>query len=161
MSGRRRALEVASGLRGEYGARGRIGSQLDRLDAGRHVLRYTLSVDTRTDRAPLASPIEQHVRPDDVCLDEVARLEDGAVDVGLGRQVDHGSHPSPACATALGVCNVPLVEFVRDVEEVLSAARVGQLVEDDDGVTCRREAASDWPPMNPQAPVTRTRTAPC
>ena len=83
------------------------------------------------------------MRPDDVCLDEVARLEDRAVDVGLGRQVDHGLTPLARLCDRLGVGDVPLVELVRHVEEVLSVARVGQLVEDDDGVTCRSEAASD------------------
>ena len=68
------------------------------------------------------------------------------------------SQPAGGAGDSLRVGDVAWLELVLDAVEVLLAARVGQLVEHDDLVPAETSRLTKWLPMNPQPPVTRTRT---
>jgi len=58
------------------------------------------------------------VRPEDVRPDEVSGLEDGAIDVRLGGEVDDRLAAGAGLGDGLRVRDVPLVELVGDALEV-------------------------------------------
>src|ERR687891_806874 len=136
-------LEVAAGLRGRVRARGTQRILLARRDAHGHVAVYLVRGDLEEARSGLASPLEEDVRPVHVRADEVARLEDGPVDVALRGEVDHGPAPAPGPRDRVRISDVSLDELAVDTFDVGRIARVGQLVEDDDLVAPGDEALDE------------------
>ena len=66
------------------------------------------------------------------------------------------SHPAAARATASGR-RCPSDEFVLDAVEIGRVARIGELVEHDDGRPPSARRRTKCEPMNPAPPVTSTR----
>ena len=88
-----------------------------------------------------ARVVEQHLRTEHVGADELGRPEDRAVDVRLGREVDDRVAALRRGRDRVGIHDVAVVELVLEAVEVRAVAGVGELVEDDDLVACRDEAA--------------------
>jgi hypothetical protein len=76
-------------------------------------------------------------------VDEIEGLEDRAVDVGLGGEVEDRLAALGGLGNRLGVGDVALHEAVLDPLEVGRVTRVGQLVEHDDVHALRCEAPDE------------------
>ena len=137
----REHLQVAAGLRGGVRARRAQRVVLGGRDAGGDVAVDLVGRDLDEPGAVLARPLEQHVRPEDVGLDELGRAEDRAVDVRLGGEVDDGVAARAGPRDRLGVADVALDEPQSQPVEVRRVAGVRQLVEHDDLVAGRASAA--------------------
>ena len=83
----------------------------------------------------LARDLEQSIRPDDICLNEVARAVDRAIDMCFGGQVHDriGGKIEKRGAQSRGVADVDLFEamprFFPNLREIVEAARIRQLVD--------------------------------
>ena len=130
--------QVAAGFAGGVRAAWRERVRLLRL-AGRHVAVDLVGADL--EEPPELRPsrrFEQHPGAPDVGLDEGTGVEDRAVDVRLGGEVDDGVGLRDERLDDVGVGDVALHErearTVAEVGDVARVARVGQLVEDGDSV---------------------------
>ena len=149
------ALHVAAGL-----ARGVRAARVQRVVLFRPCGRRHLAVDlvggdvqhALDASAGFGDGRQQAVGAVDVGLDERRRLQQRAVDVALGGEVDDGVDLVDQLPDELGVADVALHEAVAlaqrpafDVEQVVGVAGVGQLVEVDDlvVVVLRQEVADE------------------
>ncbi len=102
-----------------------------------------------------AGGLQQHRRADDVGVDEVGRLQDAAVHVALGGEVDHRVDPRDRARHRLGVGDVGVDEavglVVGDVGDVGRVAGVGELVEVHDLGSAAERQAHERGPDEPAA----------
>ena len=88
-------------------------------------------------RTLLARPFEEHVRAENIGVDELVSTDDRTVDMRLGREVHADAAALAGPRNHIGVGDIALDELVRDTVEIGGVAGVGQLVEDDNLVTAR------------------------
>jgi hypothetical protein len=93
-------------------------------------------MDEKLDLRRLPQSLEQDPGSEHVGQDELARVDDRPVDMGLGREVDDTLHMLEDPGDELGVPDVAVDKLVTDVAfevgHILRIARIGQLVEVDD-----------------------------
>src|SRR5581483_11826206 len=88
-------------------------------------------------------PLEQYLRAQHVGADELGRVEDGAVDVGLGGEVDDRLAAPGGSSHRVGIGDVADDERRVHALEVGRVAGVRELVEHDDLVPRRDETAHE------------------
>jgi hypothetical protein len=86
---------------------------------------------------------------DDVCLDELGRPMNGAIDMGLGGKVDDGPRLMlcKELRNEFGIANIATDEGMAGIPlqggEVLEVARISELVEINDGVVLKSDPVED------------------
>ena len=141
--------EIASRLRRAVGARRAERVALERGASRLQIAVHLVGRDLDHPRSVVASPFEQRHRAVHVGAHEDRGVEHGAVDVGLGGEVDDGIAAGRRRGDRGPVGDVALDELDVEVGEVRRVPRVRQQIEDDDVV-----AAGDKPPHEVRADET-------
>ena len=151
---------IGTGLRGRVGTVRSVGRRLGKRRivgterAVHFVSRHMQQTEARAlglrQCAPIgAGRLEQRKRADDVGLDELGRSVNRAIDMALGREIEHGPRPVHrqqrldlrAIADVAADEQVPRIPFQRG--EVAQVAGVGKLVEIDDRLFACRAPVED------------------
>ena len=93
-------------------------------------------MDEKADVRRAAQGFEEDERPENVGQDELARVDDRAVDVRLGGEMEDALDAAENAADELLAADIPVDEFMArvagDVGQVVEIAGLGQRVEVDD-----------------------------
>ena len=109
-----------------------VGGDVNEATAARRVVRHSRTYGGDPGRGSFAEGVEQRLGAEDVGADEGGGIEDGAVDVAFGGEVDDGIRFGDEGSDGGGVADVAVDEAVArvgsEVGEILSVAGVGQSI---------------------------------